>query len=135
MPRKKKFSGTHTQHLPKKQTSMDEAAEEQTEDTVPPREIDFSKIDKEDVQKEVNAVVQAMVDTLAELSRCGRFGRIGHFGSALRLPASLLRSTTHSRTLCVRSQPSYRQRRVLRHAERGARRRGCWRGSSQRRFA
>ena len=65
MPRKKKFSGTRTQHLAKKQMSMDEAAEEQTEDTVPPREIDFSKIDKEDVQKEVKAVVQAMVDTLA----------------------------------------------------------------------
>ena len=28
-------------------------------------EIDFSKTDKEDVQKEVKAVVQAMVDTLA----------------------------------------------------------------------
>ena len=59
------FSGTRTKHLSKKRKAADEAGEEKAEDTAPPCELDFSQIDKEDVQEEVAAVVQAMVDTLA----------------------------------------------------------------------
>ena len=65
MPRKKRFTGTRTKHLSKKRKAADEAGEEKAEDTAPPCELDFSQIDKEDVQEEVAAVVQAMVDTLA----------------------------------------------------------------------
>ena len=65
MPRKKSFSGSRTKHVKKKQKSAGEAEEEQGEDTVPPCELDFSKVDEEDVQQEVAAVVRAMVDTLA----------------------------------------------------------------------